>query len=159
MAKAAKPMALIKKNLTKEEIELRTEGEKKLKGNATKVYKVPTYCIKPVAEIYKVMVKELKAAEILNNLDIDLLVTTCNAIYQMREARKHIEKHGAIITTYEEGLVSKVVKNPAVNVEKDYQAIYHTGCIQLGLSPSARAKISILASDKKVGDGNEEKVF
>ena len=36
----------------------------------------------------------------------------------------------------------KLVKNPAANIEKDYQKIFWQGCVQLGLSPVSRAKLS-----------------
>lgn len=162
MAKAPVPVALISKNLTKEERESRQEQEKKLKGNSDKVYKVPKELNKEVGAIYKSLTKELKAADILNNLDIDLLSTTANAIYQMRLARKHIIENGSVITIRDaDDNVIKCFKNPSVQVEKDYQTIFHTGVLQLGLSPSARAKLSIINVNKEKNEdgGLENEVF
>ncbi|MFR7898171.1 P27 family phage terminase small subunit, partial [Turicibacter sanguinis] len=38
--------------------------------------------------------------------------------------------------------VEKLIKNPATNIEKDYQKMFWQGCAQLGLSPVSRAKLS-----------------
>ena len=169
MAKSPKPIAMMSKNLTKEEKENREEQEKKLKGNNDKVYKVPKGTNRKVAKIYKDLVKELAAADILNNLDIELIMTTSYAIFRMREAREVIDELGTTVIVYEdvkdsEGNVKKIVsqiyKNPAVQVEKDYQAIFHQGCLQLGLSPSSRAKLAIMnidATSKEESD--EDKLF
>lgn len=77
-----KPLALMTKNLTKEEIQIRTEQEEKLKGRDDKVYKAPKGLPKEVAKIYKTIVNELKEANILNNLDIELITTTAYAIFR-----------------------------------------------------------------------------
>lgn len=168
MPKAPKPVALISKNLTKEEKESRLAQEEKLKGNKDKVYKVPKGTIKPVALIYKNIVNELRAADILNNLDIELILTTSNAIYMMKNARNELYEMGAIIKTYkiierEDGTVDKILtgigKNPAVQVEKDYQAIFHQGCLQLGLSPSSRAKLALINVEANREETDEDKLF
>lgn len=158
--RAPKPVSLISKNLTKEEKSMREENEKRLKGNAKKVYKVPKNVPLPVAKIYKELVNQLKEADILSDLDIELLITTANAIHRMSEARKHTEEFGAVITTYNEnGDIEAMKKNPSIQIEKDYQAIFHTGCLQLGLSPSSRAKLSIMKIEKQEGESKEDKLF
>lgn len=160
--KAPKPVALMSKNMTKEEKESRLEQEEKLKGNTDKVYKLPTGTHKEIGKVYKGLVKELKEAEILNNLDIEVLMSTANAIYQMRLARQHILQYGSVITICDPEnpkIVLSVKKNPSVQVEKDYHGIFHTGCLQLGLSPSARARMTIIKVSKEEGEGVEEKIF
>ena len=158
--RAPKPVSLISKNLTKEEKSTREENEKRLNGNAKKVYRVPKKLPLPVAKIYKELVNQLKEADILSDLDIELLITTANAIHRMNEARKHIEEFGAVITTYNEnGDIEAIKKNPSIQIEKDYQAIFHTGCLQLGLSPSSRAKLSIMKIEKQEGESKEDKLF
>lgn len=167
MAKSPKPVALMTKNLTKEEKEIRLEQEAKLKGNSDKVYRPPKGTNKEVAKIYKTIVTELKEANILNNLDIELIMNTAYAIYRMREARQKLDEDGPIITTFKivenNGQVEKIptglTKHPAVTVEKEYQAIFHTGCLQLGLSPSSRAKLTLINMDSNKEESLEDKVF
>ena len=38
--------------------------------------------------------------------------------------------------------IDRTHEYPAANIEKDYQKIFWQGCIQLGLSPVSRAKLS-----------------
>lgn len=154
MARAPKPISMQSSHLTKEEIEKRVQAEKKIKGRNNKVYKPPKDIPEPVKKIYKTLVTELKEADILNNLDIELLVTTSYAIYRMRKARSYMDKHGEI----ERGPKGNNVKCPYVQIEKDYQAIFHTGCLQLGLSPSSRAKIALLAAEQN-DKSEEDEVF
>lgn len=149
-----KPMALMTKNLTKEEIENRKEAEEKFKGNDNKVYKPRKELPKEVATIYKSITNELKAAKVLNNLDVDLLETTCYAIYRMRQARELINRDGIVI---ENG--NGVVKHPAINIERDYQAIFQNGCIQLGLSPSSRTKLAMIHLEANAEKSTEDEVF
>lgn len=168
MAKAPKPVALISKNLTKEEKENRIAQEEKLKGNKDKVYKVPKGTAKSVAIIYKSIVNELRSADILNNLDIELILTTANSILMMREARKSLYEDGLIIKTYEiiekddgekEKILIKICNNPAAKSEKDYSDIYHRCSLQLGLSPSARAKLALLNIEANQEETDEDKLF
>ena len=119
-----KPLALMTKNLTKEEIQIRTEQEEKLKGRDDKVYKAPKGLPKEVAKIYKTIVNELKEANILNNLDIELITTTAYAIFRMKEAREKIDRDGVVLEVFKpiekDGeVVDKVLvsamKHPAVS--------------------------------------------
>lgn len=145
MARTPKPVSMQTAHLTKEEINERLEQEQRLKCNNDKVYTPPKGMKKAVKDIYTVIVEELRHADILNNLDIELLSTTSYAIYRMKDARKHLDKHGSVIVDDN----GKMFKSPYVQVEKDYQGIFHTGCLQLGLSPSSRAKLALMATQAK----------
>lgn len=154
MARPPKPIALMTSNLSKEEVENRKEAEKKVKGNNNKVYRPRKELPDQVKSIYKSIANELKEADVLSNLDIDLLETTAYAIYRMRQARDRINKDGIVITT-----PKGIAKHPAINIEKDYQSIFQNGCIQLGLSPSARAKLAIIHLESDKEESLEDKVF
>ncbi len=149
MARTALPVALQKAHLTKEEIQKREEQEQKLKGNSELVYSLPTSLkSKPEKDLYLFLVTELKASSILNNLDITILEQTVDAIIKMRDANKLIKKHGLVL--YKEDGTGQ--KNPAVQVYKDYQAIFYQCSMSLGLSPSARAKLGAININKKEDD-------
>lgn len=152
MARTPKPVSVQTSHLTKEEFEERLEQEQKLKGNNDKVYTPPRGMKKAVKDIYTVIVEELRHADILNNLDIELISTTAYAIYRMRDARKNLDEQGSVITDDN----GKMFKSPYVQVEKDYQGIFHTGCLQLGLSPSSRAKLALMATQNKEDDEDDD---
>lgn len=138
MAKAAKPVEMQSRHSTKKEIEDRKREEGKLKGNNDLVYKAPSYLSKEEKKIYKFLVEQLKNTGILNNLDITILETTVDAIFNMQKAKKIIDEIG-LVTKKENG---ELVRNPATLIYKDYNAIFNKCCMELGLSPSARAKIA-----------------
>ena len=94
----AKPIELSTGHYTKEEIEQRKEAEEKLKGNSDLVYEVPKQLKgKKEKDMYLFLVGELKASNILINLDINILIKTVNSIFQMEEANKKIKEFGQVI--------------------------------------------------------------
>lgn len=149
-----KPLALKTGAMTKEEIQNRKEAEERFRGNDDKVYEIREDLPKEVSEIYHRITEELKDSKILNNLDIDLLDTAAYAIYRMRQAREIIDRDGTLISSGK-----TMIKHPAVNVERDYQSIFHSCCIQLGLSPSSRTKLSMINLEANIGTTMEDEVF
>lgn len=141
MSKSAKPIAINSSHLTKEEIADRKEQEEKLQGNDDLVYIPPKELrTKTEKELYIYLVDQLKVSGILNNLDIQILTQTVDSIINMRAAKKAIKKYGQVIQKIDGSLQ----KNPAINIYKDYSSIFYQCCLQLGLSPSARAKLSVI---------------
>ena len=148
-----KPLEMQSKHLTKDEIAARKKAEEQMKGEDGKVYEVPSDLPEPVKVIYKTLVEDLRKINILNDLDVELLSTTSHAIYEMRKARDILAREGSVIITYDsDGNVSKAMKHPAVQVVKDFQAIFNQGCVHLGLSPSSRSKLAIMNIDVKGND-------
>lgn len=145
MAKASKPVELITKHLTKQEMEERKQAEEKLKGNDDLVYKIPKYLSSEEKKVYKFLVNELHASEILCNLDINIIEQTVSAIIKMKECKKFIDEHGIVIIK-ENG---DMIKNPACTAYKDYNAIFNKGMQELGLSPSARSRLAQLNINAK----------
>lgn len=155
MARAPKPVALQTAKMSKEEREIRQEAEDRLKGNDSKVYEVPPGLNKKVAEIYMAIVNELKHANILNNLDVDLVSTTADAIYRLRNARRNLDRMGEVIMDHN----GRLVKSPWVQVTKDYQGIFHAGVRELGLSPSSRAKLAMYQVEANAEVSEEDELF
>ena len=141
MAKSAKPVNVNNAHLTKQEVQERKDQEEKLKGNDDLVYLPPKdLTTKKEKEIYNYLVNELKSSGILNNLDIPILVQTVQSIIHMREANKLMKKRGIVLFKSD----GSAQKNPACTVYKDYQSIFYQCCLQLGLSPSSRAKLTLI---------------
>ncbi|MGU8909792.1 phage terminase small subunit P27 family [Clostridium perfringens] len=155
MARAPKPVALQTAKMSKEEREIRQEAEDRLKGDDSKVYEVPPGLNKKVAEIYMAIVNELKHANILNNLDVDLVSTTADAIYRLRNARRNLDRMGEVIMDHN----GRLVKSPWVQVTKDYQGIFHAGVRELGLSPSSRAKLAMYQVEANAEVSEEDELF
>ena len=138
---AAKPVDMQTAHLTKEQIQNRKEAEDALKGNDDLVYIVPSELkTKPEKELYTFLVTELKNTGILQNLDREILIQCVNSIIKMRDANKAIKKYG-MVNEKADGTLSK---NPACSIYKDYQTIYYQCLLQLGLSPSSRAKLALI---------------
>ncbi len=155
IARAPKPIALQSSKMGKEEKERRQEAEDKLKGNDDKVYKPPLGMNPRVAKIYLAIVEELKHAKVLNNLDIDLISITADSIYRLGVARKNLDEHGEVIADFN----GKLTKSPWVQITKDYQAIFHAGVRELGLSPSSRAKLAMYQVEANADMSEEDELF
>lgn len=155
MARAPKPVALQTAKMSKEEREIRQEAEDKLKGDDNKVYEVPSGLSKGVAEIYMNIVQELKHANILNNLDVDLISTTADAIYRLRNARKNLDQMGEVIVDHN----GRFIKSPWVQVTKDYHSVFQSGVRELGLSPSSRAKLAMYQIESNTEVSEEDELF
>jgi len=141
MPTAAKPVSMQTAHLTAEEKQNRTEAEEALKGNDDLVYIVPSELkTKPEKELYTFLVTELKNTGILQNLDREILIQCVDSIIKMRDANKAIKKYG-MVNVKADGTLSK---NPACSIYKDYQTIYYQCLLQLGLSPSSRAKLALI---------------
>ena len=142
MARTAKPVALCENSrLTKEEKAARLKAEQKYQGVGDLVYQCPSDLItEREQELYIFIVNQLKSAAILNDLDIEIIKATVYCIINMNDANEAVKRHGAVILD-ENG---KLYKNPAVNIYKDYHTMYLSNSIRLGLSPSDRAKLSVM---------------
>lgn len=142
MARSAKPVALCgDSKLTKAEKEAREEAEKRYKGVSDLVYQCPEdLTTEREQELYIFLVNQLKSAAILNDLDIEIIKATVYCIINMNDANEAVKRHGPVIPD-ENG---KLYKNPAVNIYKDYHTMYLSNSIRLGLSPSDRAKLSVM---------------
>lgn len=147
-----KPISIQTAKISKEEFESRKEEEDKLKGDSDKVYTPPKGLKKAVKDIYIRIVEELKHADVIDNKDIDIIEITADAIYHIRDSRKHIMKEGKVLKDSN----GKMYKSPYVQVLKDYFGIFHSGCIQLGLSPSSRSKLALMATQAKEEEEDDD---
>lgn len=120
------------KHLTKSEADIKSSTEEKLRGAGDKL-KPPKYLTTPQKKIFKFIVKELEACEILGNLDVYVLTECCIALDRMQEIEKRInEKFEQISST-------------ALMTAKDrYTKSFFRCCNELCLSPQSRAKMGNL---------------
>lgn len=139
MARPTKSAVTRTGNMTKEEKRTRLEQESKLKGKANNI--LPSeYLNERQQAIFNFIVEELRASEILSNLDIFTLETCVIAIERLR----YIE---AMINQDIELLRDKQLMASKDKYAKDFFRTIN----ELSLSPQARAKLgNINVQSKKI---------
>lgn len=143
MGRYAKPVSQITGNhVTNEERERRQENEAKLRGKHDNI-KPPKGTPKEVAKIFKSLVNEMKELEILNNLDVHVLLNVSYSLHNIAECRKNIAENGLIIDGK---------RNPAIQIERNYQDIFDKNGAKLGLSPADRMRFASLQLGEKSDD-------
>ena len=130
MARPSKSVAVMSKNLTKEERKLRLEGEEKLKGDADNI-SPPKYLNKKQKSIFKYIVTSLKSSGILGNLDIYILSTCCIAIDRLQEIESIINND-----------FDRVCDKDLMSAKDKYTKDLYRTCNELSLSPQSRAKLA-----------------
>lgn len=130
MGRPAKAVNTMSKHLSKAETEERKEKESHLKGKSDKI-RPPTYLSASQKKIFRYIVKELEASEILGNLDIYILSTCSIAIDRLKEIE-------TMINSDSELLLSKELMSAKDKYTKD---LYRC-CSELSLSPQSRAKLA-----------------
>ena len=131
--------------------ELREEAEAKVKGKSDLVFEAPTDLVKEEKEVYLFLVNELKELNIINNLDIELLKMTSNAVVELRKARVNVRKYGQLIQKPDGSLQ----KNPAITILRDYESIFNRCCRELCLSPQSRMALSKMMADIQANSEDE----
>lgn len=144
--RTAKPMALQilagnNTRMTKEEIERRTSAENLLKVAKNKL-KPPNWLGKIAKKEFKFIVDETKDIELLSNLDIHTLSVYCNLYEQYVNMNKIILEDGIMVAANKSS--EAVITSHPLFIRQN-QTIEQMRKLQteLGLSPSARAKISL----------------
>lgn len=130
MGRPAKAVNTMSKHLSKAEMEERREKENSFKGKSDKI-RPPTYLSASQKKIFRYIVKELEASEILGNLDIYILSTCSIAIDRLKEIETMINGDSKL-------LLSKELMSAKDKYTKD---LYRC-CSELSLSPQSRAKLA-----------------
>ena len=84
-----------------------------------------------------------------------LISITADSIYRLGVARKNLDEQGEVISDFN----GKLTKSPWVQITKDYQAIFHAGVRELGLSPSSRAKLAMYQVEANADISEEDELF
>lgn len=130
MGRPAKAVNTMSKHLSKAEMEELKEKEDCFKGKSDKI-RPPTYLSASQKKIFRYIVKELEASEILGNLDIYILSTCSIAIDRLKEIETMINGDSEL-------LLSKELMSAKDKYTKD---LYRC-CSELSLSPQSRAKLA-----------------
>lgn len=130
IARPAKSVNVMSKNLTNEEFEVRKETEEKLKGAADKI-SPPKYLTREQRRIFRNIVKELHESGILGNLDIYILSTCAISLDRMQTIETMINDN------------PKLLSDKDLRLANDkYTKDFFRCCNELSLSPQSRAKFA-----------------
>ena len=84
-----------------------------------------------------------------------MISITADSIYRLGVARKNLDEHGEVIADFN----GKLTKSPWVQITKDYQAIFHAGVRELGLSSWSRAKLAMYQVEANADISKEDAFF
>ena len=138
MGRPVKPINSSTGKISKQERQERQEAEAKINGNVKKdkIKKPPTSLTKEGKKIYKELLGNLLESGIdLNNLDMNLLEATAQAIDTMRKAQAILNED--------------ILNKQANNIYFKAFNVFKQGMSELGLSPSARARLSMIQAQNK----------
>ena len=129
MARPSKSVKTMSKNLTKEEKMIRAETEEKLRGGTDKI-SPPKHLNARQKKIFKYIVKELEASQILGNLDVYVLSQAAIAIDRLQEIEKMINED-----------TTRMFDKEVLAAKDKYTKDFFRCCNELSLSPQSRAKL------------------
>jgi P27 family predicted phage terminase small subunit len=129
MARPTKAVNTMSKNLTKAEIEGRTQAEEKLKGSADNI-SPPKHLNARQKKIFNYIVEELQASGILGNLDSYILATFSVAWDRLQQIEKLINKD-----------IENLRDKSLLSAKEKYTKDFFRCCNELSLSPQSRAKL------------------
>lgn len=117
------------------------------------IYLVPDHLPDMAKMYYQFIIDELKAVEILANIDQPLIEQTALCLSTIRECDDKIAELGLFYEEMDRYGHVKMTENIAVKTKLNYLAKYNQFCASLGMSPSSRAS---LAAKKIEMKQNEE---
>ncbi|WP_026694090.1 phage terminase small subunit P27 family [Peribacillus kribbensis] len=129
MARPSKSVTTMSKNLTKEEVQVRQETEEKLKGAADNI-SPPSHLNARQKKIFRYIVQEMEASNILGNLDVYILSTCALAIDRLNQIEKMINKDA-----------DKLLDKNLMSAKDKYTKDLFRCTNELSLSPQSRAKL------------------
>ena len=132
-----------KKHLTKAEIKARAEAEKKYKLDRSELSDVPAW-LDPVARAeYERVVRETAKADMLDNLDLNVLALYADAYSRYRELQDDIAEHGAVLELVSAKGLPYRKKNPSLDALKIYSDIIFKTSAKLGLATVDRLRLTV----------------
>ena len=132
MGRPAKAVSSKSSHDIKEEIKIRQDAEKKLRGGSDRL-KPPSYLTTQQKKIFKYIVSNLEEADILGNLDLYILSVSAVTIGNLIELDTEINNEK-----------DAILKVKLMSVRDKYTKDFFRCCNELSLSPQSRAKLSLV---------------
>lgn len=130
-----------KSHLTKKEIEERQEKEEQFKKLGRDTIKPPKWLGKEGKKIFKDIVTELQAIDILVNVDAYGLAIMSDTLEKYIKCTIALHSEDLKIENYDKKGNVSVVENPTVKTQLKYLDAFHKYASVFGLSPAARIKL------------------
>jgi P27 family predicted phage terminase small subunit len=105
-----------------------------------------------VLDIWKYTLRELLYMKIAAAADRDSLVAYCEAVASHRKASAVLAKSPILV----KGLHGGLVRNPALQIQRDAAHTIRAFAQEFGLTPSARTRIQV---EGRAGDGEQRNPF
>lgn len=109
----------------------------------------PTWLAPEGKAEWRRVVPELDRIGMLTRVDRAALTAYCETWATFVTAQRQLHEHGLVLLQREgytldgEHLIIRPAKNPAVQIARDSAALIRQFCAEFGLTPSARARISL----------------
>lgn len=103
------------------------------------VPRCPAWLSADAKKIWRRTVKQLESMQILSEADQDVICAYVNAVVLYERATKIVDEVGVLV----EGRRDGMVKNPAVQVQRDQAQLIRQLGSELGLTPSSRSRLVI----------------
>jgi P27 family predicted phage terminase small subunit len=142
----AKPVSLKAGNISKEDYENRKNAEENLKGNNLISTEPPLHLCELGKSIYINIIKSLPG-ELLNNTDEYVVSIVADSIAKMQQSQEIIKRDGLLVEYTNSSGATNTDQNKAILIYNKYCDIFKKYVSEIGLSPSARSKLAILAKD------------
>jgi P27 family predicted phage terminase small subunit len=117
---------------------------KEPKPDKSKQPKMPDWLSDEAKIIWRRTIKQLKSMNMLYEADQDVIVAYVNAVVNYQKASELVDRSGVLIKGRRDG----VVKNPAVQIQRDAATLIRMLAGELGLTPSARTRLKAEHSDE-----------
>lgn len=141
------------KSESKEHLDARSLIEEDLRGGTDLVYDyVPEKLTEEGKIYYQFMLRELKASDILSNLDIPILTQMAITLANLDDLDDMIKRDGKIIQKSDRNGNTYPVANPAVSMRDKIEATFRAYATQLGMTPSARSALAEMNMAKQAED-------
>ena len=144
--------------LTKAEIEARQQAEEQFKPNTDNI-NPPAWLDLVAKKEWNRIAKELEELNILTNVDIAALGMYCDAYSKYQLATEKINKEGMFIEYTNKAGATNMIEHPAVKAQVKYADLIKKLCSEFGLTPSARAKITLPRQHEEKEETLEDKLF
>ncbi len=158
MAKNRKPLAMQRGNLTVEQQENKKQEEAMVTTGKEMLEKPPSWLIDAKAKNeFKRLVSEFEKMQIdvIGNLDVNNLGCYCNAFSSYISATKELKKADKVIEKHTER-GSFLIKNPLLDVQKQYSEEMRKFAAMCGLTIDSRLKAATIAREGIDNDIKEE---
>ncbi|MBM7598480.1 P27 family predicted phage terminase small subunit [Virgibacillus halotolerans] len=145
-----------KNKLTKSEIESRKEAEKQIVFSDDKIkgkrITPPTWLSAEAKKIYRQLIKEFEHNDVLKNVDIHSVAMFADAYRDYIEMTEIINRDGMMMEHTNKSGASNTIPHPLYTKKKALFDQMQKVMAEIGLTPSARAKLAIPTKLEQVSD-------